>query len=82
MFDASISDHKQTDIINVQKIVIDRRWVDRIGENEKNISDPVFNHLKDVKTTGMIKDGKMVFPIIAEGKSVGCVQLQQKPKRG
>lgn len=48
LFDGSISDHKMKDHVYIQKMLIDGRWIDRIGINEKDVSEPAFKKLEEV----------------------------------
>lgn len=47
LFDSKISDHNTTN--KVQKMMIDGKWVDRIGINEKDVSEPGFKKINDVR---------------------------------
>lgn len=48
LFDSKISDHKIKDYCYMQKTLIDGRWVDRIGVNEKDVSDPSFKRIDEL----------------------------------
>lgn len=48
LFDSKISDHKIKDFVFMQKMMIDGRWVDRIGVNEKDVSEPAFKKIEEV----------------------------------
>jgi hypothetical protein len=49
LFDPKISDHKIKDFVNMQKIMVEHRWLDRIGINEKDVSEPAFKKLEEMK---------------------------------
>jgi len=54
LFDTSISDHKWKDLVHIQKMTIEGRWVDRIGINEIELSEPSFtriSHLRNIIRT-------------------------------
>jgi hypothetical protein len=48
LFDAKISDHKIKDYCYMQKIMVDGRWIDRIGINEKDVSEPAFKKFEEM----------------------------------
>lgn len=48
LFDSRISDHKIKDFVYMQKLLVDGRWVDRIGVNEKDVSEPAFKKVEEV----------------------------------
>jgi hypothetical protein len=50
LFDSTISDHKFKDYVYIQKIMVDGRWIDRIGVNEKDVSEPAFKKIEDMYT--------------------------------
>ena len=49
LFDSKISDHHIKDYCFIQKTMIDGRWVDRIGVNEKDVSEPGFKKFEDLQ---------------------------------
>lgn len=49
LFDLKISDHKLKDYCYMQKTMIDGRWVDRIGINEKDVSDAGFKKFEELE---------------------------------
>lgn len=49
LFDSKISDHKIKDYCYMQKTMIDGRWVDRIGINEKDVSEAGFKKFEDLQ---------------------------------
>ena len=48
LFDSKISDHQIKDYCYMQKTMVDGKWVDRIGQNEKDVSEPGFKKLEDL----------------------------------
>ena len=49
VFDKDIADFEMRDATNVQKLAIDGVWADRVGENEKDMADPCFKYINDLR---------------------------------
>ncbi len=49
LFDTKISDHKIKDYCFMQKTMIEGRWVDRIGINEKDVSEASFKKFEELQ---------------------------------
>jgi len=46
LFDKTILDSRAEDHDRIQKINVDGKWIDRIGINEKDVSDPGFKKIE------------------------------------
>jgi len=46
LFDKTILDSRAEDHDRIQKINVDGKWIDRIGVNEKDVSDPGFKKIE------------------------------------
>ena len=81
LFDSKISDHKIKDFVFMQKMMIDGRWVDRIGVNEKDVSEPAFKKIEEV--TKIIRTSSyLAFPVFNRNNDlIACVQIEAKRKK-
>lgn len=68
-----ISDHKIKDYCYMQKIMVDGRWIDRIGINEKDVSEPAFKKFEEI--TKIIRTQEyLAFPIFnRNGDLIACI---------
>jgi hypothetical protein len=69
------------DYVYIQKMMIDGRWIDRIGVNEKDVSEPAFKKIEEV--TKIIRNSEyLAFPIINRHDDlIACIQVEARRKK-
>ena len=65
----------------MQKIMVDGRWIDRIGVNEKDVSEPAFKKLEEISKV-MRSQEYLAFPIFnRDGDLIACIQVEARRKK-
>eukprot|EP00347_Sterkiella_histriomuscorum_P010193 403377247 len=81
LFDSKISDHHIKDYVFMQKTMIDGRWVDRIGVNEKDVSEAAFKKFEDLNKIIRTQE-YLAFPVFnRNGDLIAGIQIEARRKQ-
>lgn len=81
LFNSKVSDHKMKDHVYMQKTMIDGKWVDRIGVNEKDVSEPAFKRIDEASKIIRTQE-YLAFPVFNRNKElIACIQVEARRKK-